>query len=95
MIVNMATQKRRRTKPELPDPARRALSQLGTRLHEARLRRRIPMALLANRALISRTTLQRIERGDDGVAIGNYAAVLFSLGLIDGLARPPKDSQKP
>jgi hypothetical protein len=31
-------------------------------------------------------TLHKIEKGDVGVYIGNYATVLFALGLIDRLA---------
>jgi hypothetical protein len=31
-------------------------------------------------------TLHKIEKGDGGVYIGNYATVLFSLGLIGRLA---------
>jgi hypothetical protein len=31
-------------------------------------------------------TLNKIEKGDVGVHIGNYATVLFALGLIDRLA---------
>ena len=31
-------------------------------------------------------TLFRIERGDGSVSLGGYAAVLFSLGMIDRLA---------
>ena len=70
----------------VPVPVRRALAKLGADLREARLRRRIPMALLAERASISRTTLTNIERGDGGVALGNYARALFALGLLDRLA---------
>lgn len=44
------------------------------------------MAVVASRALTSRTTLQRIEAGDPGVGIGIYAAVLQALGLLDELA---------
>lgn len=69
-----------------PVPVRRALAKLGSDLREARLRRRIPMALLAERASISRTTLANIEKGDGGVALGNYARALFALGLLDRLA---------
>ena len=36
---------------------------------------------MAERALISPTTLTKIERGDPGTAIGFYAAVLFVLDL--------------
>jgi DNA-binding XRE family transcriptional regulator len=40
---------------------------------------------MAQRAFISRTTLVKLEKGDPGVAIGTYAAVLFVLGMIDRL----------
>ena len=69
-----------------PVPVRRTLAKLGADLREARLRRRIPMALLAERASVSRTTLANIEKGDGGVALGNYARALFALGLLDRLA---------
>jgi transcriptional regulator with XRE-family HTH domain len=67
-------------------PARRALRKLGEDLRHARRRRRIPMALLAEQAQISRTTLTKVEQGDPAVSLGIYAAVLFSLGLIERLA---------
>ena len=69
-----------------PVPVRRALAKLGADLRAARLRRRIPMALVAERASISRTTLANIEKGDSGVALGNYARAFFALGLLDRLA---------
>ena len=72
--------------PGTPVPVRRALSKLGDDVRDARKRRRIPMALLAERASISRTTLANIEKGDAGVSLGNYARALFSLGLLDRLA---------
>ena len=72
--------------PGAPVPVRRALSKLGDDVRDARRRRRIPMALLAERASISRTTLANIEKGDAGVSLGNYARALFSLGLLDRLA---------
>jgi len=43
------------------------------------------MAVVAERAFTSRTTLQKIEAGDANVGIGIYAAVLQALGLLDGL----------
>lgn len=69
-----------------PVPVRHTLAKLGADLREARLKRRIPMALLAERASISRTTLGHIEKGDGGVTLGNYARTLFALGLLDRLA---------
>lgn len=44
------------------------------------------MAVVAERAFTSRSTLQKIEGGDTGVSIGIYAAVLQALGLLDGLS---------
>ncbi len=35
---------------------------------------------------MSRTTLNKIEKGQPGVSLGNYATVLFALGMADRLA---------
>ena len=70
----------------IPLPVLRLLRKLGTDIRDARLRRRIRAATVAERALISPTTLHRIERGDPGVSMGNYATVLFALGLHDGIS---------
>lgn len=45
------------------------------------------MAVVAERAFTSRSTLQKIEAGDTAVSIGIYAAVLQALGLLDGLSQ--------
>ncbi len=78
-----------------PIPVVRALHKLGTDIRDARRRRRIPSAVLAERASISRTTLTRIEKGDPGVSLGNYAATLFALGMIDRLAEVADPSHDP
>lgn len=44
------------------------------------------MALMAERAGITRATLSKAEKGDGGVSIGVYASILFVLGMIDRLA---------
>jgi hypothetical protein len=52
------------------------------------------MAVVAERALISRPTLLKVERGESSVSLGIYATVLFVLGLLDGLrdvAAPARD----
>jgi hypothetical protein len=69
-----------------PLPVTRVLRKLGRDIREARLRRRIPTAIVAERASISRTTLVKLEAGDPGVSIGITATVLFILGLADRLA---------
>ena len=69
----------------LPIPVNSALRKLGADIRDARLRRRIPVAVMAQRAFISRTTLVKVEKGSPGVAMGTYAAILFALGMIDKL----------
>jgi len=69
----------------LPIPVKNALRKLGSDIRDARRRRRIPAAVMADRAFISRTTLVKLEKGEPGVAMGTYAAVLFVLGRIDRL----------
>lgn len=75
----------RQTTKGLPLPVQRILHKLGGDIRDARLRRRIPTKILAERASISRTTLNKVEKGDPGVSLGHYATVLFVLGLSDRL----------
>ncbi len=69
----------------LPLPVNRVLRKLGQDISDARRRRRIPAALLAERAAINRMTLYKIERGMPGVSMGSYTTVLFVLGLMEPL----------
>ena len=72
--------------PYRPAPAaRRALRKLGEDIREARLRRNLPMEVVAERASTSRSTLARVEKGDPGVGLGVLAGVLQALGLLDRL----------
>ena len=76
----------RQGRSAVPIPVSRALRKLGHDISDARRRRRIPVAILAQRASISRMTLNKVEKGDPGVSLGTYATVLFSLGMADRLA---------
>jgi transcriptional regulator with XRE-family HTH domain len=40
---------------------------------------------MAQRAMISRTTLAKVENGDPGISIGIFATVLFVLGMTERL----------
>ena len=82
----MNTAKKARNRHVLPIPVRRALRKLGHDLRDARRRRRIPTKILAERASISRTTLNKVEKGEPGVSMGIYATVLFVLGMVNHLA---------
>src|SRR5882724_5159295 len=70
----------------VPIPVARALRKLGHDIRDARRRRRIPVAILAERASIGRMTLNRIEKGDPRASLGAYATVLFALGMVERLA---------
>lgn len=72
--------------PAVPIPVARALRKLGHDIRDARRRRRIPVAILSQRASISRMTLSRIEKGDPRASVGAYATVLFALGMAERLA---------
>ena len=70
----------------LPLPVARGLKKLGSDMRDARRRRRIGTAIMAQRARISKPTLARLERGDPTVAMGIWATVLFVLGFDQALA---------
>ena len=59
------------------------LQTMGEQIKLARLRRRLPAQLVAERADISRATLWAVEKGSPSVAIGTYAAVLHALNGMD------------
>lgn len=61
------------------------LSNLGERIKLARLRRKLSIMLVSQRAGISRATLWKIENGDSSVSIGAYAAVLNAIGMAGEL----------
>jgi hypothetical protein len=71
---------------KMPIPARKALRKLGQDIRDARLRRRIPTAIMSQRALVTRTTLHKVEKGDPTVSMGTYTTVLFVLGMTERLA---------
>ncbi len=82
----------RKTSRIAPIAVKRALRQLGNDLRDARRRRRIPVALMAERVGVTRATLgPKAEKGDGGVSIGVYATILFVLGL----SRPNGGARKP
>lgn len=79
---------------KLPIPVNKALQKLGSDLKEARIKRRLTMALVEERAGITHVTLTKVEKGDASVSIGIYTKVMFVLGLIDNvynLAEPDND----
>ncbi len=70
----------------LPIVIRGSVAKLGADIRLARLRRRLTVAMMAERLAISAPTYLKVERGDAGVSIGTYALALFTLGLGTPLA---------
>lgn len=59
------------------------LQQMGEQIKMSRLRRRLSVELVAERAGVSRSTVWNVEKGNPSVAIGIYAAVLHALNNMD------------
>ncbi len=57
----------------------RALKKLGGDLKDARRRRRIKSALMAERLGVTRATLDRMEKGEASVSMSIYATAIYSL----------------
>lgn len=73
-------------KDYLPLPVKRALRKLGQDIRDARLRRRIPAKIMAERVSVTPLTLSKIEKGEPGVSMASYATALFVLGLNERLS---------
>ena len=69
----------------------RILTEIGTNIKLARLRRRLTSSQVAERAGINRVTLWHIEKGSPKVSMGTYAQVLFVLGLEKDLLKIAND----
>lgn len=69
----------------LPTRVRNNLKTVGSQIKMARKRRKLSLAVIAERAQCSQLTLIRIEKGEPTVSIGIYARVLYALGLDNDL----------
>jgi len=79
---------------QLPPATVSALEKLGADLAVARLRRRESLKTWARRLGVSVPTLQRLEAGDPGVAVGILATALWLIGRdseLGQLAAPEHD----
>ena len=82
-------------KEALPASLRDILRQLGQNIRIARKRRRMSLRELAERALLTIPTVQRVELHPEKVGLTVLAQILFVLNLADGLkgiADPGLDS---
>ena len=82
-------------KKTLPAEVTERIKELGYRVRLARTRRSMSIAEVAAKAGINRNTLNALELGKPGVAIGAYLTVLWALGLdrtLEGVAHPDSDT---
>ena len=79
------------TKTTLLPRQQRLLAKLGENIRLARLRRDLSAEQVAERAGIGRSTLTRLEQGNEGVSINIYIKVLTVLGLDDDIAKVAED----
>ncbi len=70
----------------LPPQVLRSLAKFGTDLSVARRRRRLTIAMMCERLGVSKSTWQRMEKGDPSVSMGAYAQALYTLGFGTPLA---------
>lgn len=78
----------------IPQAVQLKAQHLGERIRAARTRRGLRREDLAARAGVSRSTLEKVERGDLGAAFGAYVKSLWALGLdaeLDLVADPGLD----
>lgn len=80
-------------KRELLPSQKRLLNALGEQIRLARLRRDLTTMQVSERAGIGRTTLVKIEKGDEGVSLGQYFRVLIALGLGNDIILLAKDDE--
>lgn len=71
----------------------RILYAFGENIKLARLRRKLGVEQVAERAGISRSTLWAIEKGSPAVALRAYIQVLFVLGLEKDLLKVAEDDK--
>jgi len=79
----------------IPSEVSDRIKELGYRIRLARTRRGMSIAELAAKANINRNTLNALELGKPGVALGAYVTVLWALGLdktLEALAHPDSDT---
>lgn len=57
------------------------LSKFGVDLARARRKRRLTVAMMAERVGVAKGTYARMEKGDPAVSMGAYAMALYVLGF--------------
>ena len=81
----------------LPSSVRRAMVKLGKDIAIARRKRKLTVAMMAERLGVSKGTYLRVEKGNPSVSFGVYAMTLFFLWfghtVLGNLIDPKEDEQ--
>lgn len=77
----------------LPIKLKENLLIVGEQLRMARLRRKLTMEQVAERAQCSRLTIARLEKGNPAVSIGVLVRVLFALQLSEDILAIAKNDE--
>ena len=88
--------KRSRIAEAPPAAVEEALKRLGRSVRTARLRRKLPQAVLAEHVGVSRFVLADIEKGKPTVGVAAHLGVLWALGLLSHMrdvADPDRDEE--
>ena len=70
---------------KLPRKLELKMQTVGEQIRQARLRRNLSVAQVAERASCSHMTIARIEKGAPTVSFGIYLRVLYALQLADDI----------
>src|ERR1035437_1266106 len=84
------------TSAKVPQQVRERAVALGGRIKAARAHRKLRQVDLAERAGLSRSTVEAIERGEIDTSLGAYLRALWAMGLdkeIELLADPGLDRE--
>ena len=79
-----------------PYPVEQTLQRLGANLRTARLRRNLTLADVAAKIGVHKQTVADAEKGKPSTGIAVYAAMLWSLDLLDQMAdvaAPERDGE--
>jgi transcriptional regulator with XRE-family HTH domain len=79
--------KRSSVERSTPIAVRRAQRELAEHVATWRKLRGLTQAQLADRADVSRDTVQRLERAEGSVSVDSLLRAMRALGILDGLSR--------
>lgn len=73
--------------PVLLPQQKKILEQMGYQIRMARVRRKISVQLVAERAGVSRQSVWAVEKGSPSVVMGTYVKVLHAIGFDKDLLK--------